>query len=109
MTYAQRIRLKNRDIDLDSIIKDAEHKIVALTGIRRSGKSSILMLLLQRLNEKNQKAVYVNAEDTRLRNTPDILDEALRWFGEGYLLIDEVTNTQKRISYHSELMGTQLV
>ena len=51
------------------------------------------MLLLQRLNEKNQKAAYVNAEDTRLRNTPDVLDEALRWFGdEGYLLIDEVTN-----------------
>jgi predicted AAA+ superfamily ATPase len=94
-TYAQRIKLKNRDVDLDSIIKDAEHKIVALTGIRRSGKSSLLMLLLQRLNGENQKAAYINAEDTRLRNTPNILDEALRWFGdEGYLLIDEVTNAQ---------------
>jgi len=91
--YAQRIQLKKREIDLDSIIQDAEHKIVALTGIRRSGKSSLLMLLLRRLHEKKRRTAYINVEDTRLKNIPNILDEALKWFGdEGYLLIDEITN-----------------
>jgi predicted AAA+ superfamily ATPase len=42
--YALERPLRPRDIDLDSIAKLAKLKIVAVTGARRSGKSSVLML-----------------------------------------------------------------
>ncbi|TDA41963.1 MAG: hypothetical protein DSO07_01825, partial [Thermoproteota archaeon] len=42
---------------------NARDKIVAITGIRRSGKSSLLMLLLQRLLRRGERAAYINLED----------------------------------------------
>ena len=91
-TYAARRQLIPRDVDLDAIIEASQRKIVGITGIRRSGKSSLLMLLRQRLAQRHEKAAYINLEDTRLRQTPQLLDDALKWFGdEGTLLLDEVT------------------
>jgi predicted AAA+ superfamily ATPase len=91
-SYALERPLRPRDIDLDSIAKLAKLKIVAVTGVRRAGKSSVLMLLAQHLESKGEKVGYVNAEDTRLQ-PGELLDNALRWFGDdGYLIIDEVTS-----------------
>ena len=91
-TYAARRQLTPRDVDLNAIIEASQRKIVGITGIRRSGKSSLLMLLRQRLAQRTEKTAYINLEDTRLRQSPQPLDEALKWFGdEGTLLLDEVT------------------
>jgi len=91
-TYAFGRHLKSRDIDLGSIIERSELKIVAVTGARRSGKSSVLMLLAQKLKKDGQRVSYINAEDTRLRSET-LLEEAIKWFGdEGYLIIDEITS-----------------
>lgn len=91
-TYAARRQLTPRDVDLDAVIDASQRKIVGITGIRRSGKSSLLMLLRQRLAQRNMKTAYINLEDTRLKQSPQLLDDALKWFGdEGTLLLDEVT------------------
>src|SRR3990172_3909907 len=90
--YAKKKILYARDVDLGSIEQSSLSKIVAVTGIRRSGKSSVLMLLLQKLSSERKKAVYINVEDSRLSNNENVLDDALKWFGdEGYLLLDEIT------------------
>ncbi len=91
--YAKKKELHTREINLDSIEQNSLSKIVAITGIRRCGKSSVLMLLLQKLSSEGKKAVYINVEDSRLSSNENVLDDALKWFGdEGYLLLDEVTN-----------------
>jgi len=91
--YAQRKVLLSRDLNLDSIINVSNSKIVAITGIRRSGKTSVLMLLAQKLSKKGKKVAYINLEDSRLRESKDVLDEVLKWFGDdGFLLLDEVTS-----------------
>ncbi len=93
-TYAGKKELLSRDINLDSIIENSGKKIIAITGVRRAGKTSVLMLLLQRLQFDGKKAIYINLEDSRLKNYPSILDEVLKWFGdEGFILLDEITNS----------------
>ncbi|MBI4450457.1 ATP-binding protein [Candidatus Woesearchaeota archaeon] len=65
---------------------------MGITGIRRCGKSSVLILLRQLLEHKGEKAAYLNVEDSRIKEVT-VLDSALKWFGDdGYLLLDEVTS-----------------
>ncbi|MFW6120069.1 MAG: ATP-binding protein [Petrotogales bacterium] len=90
--YAKQQKLRKRNIDFSSIIRNTQMKIPAITGIRRSGKTSILMLLAQLLSKKKEKVGYINLEDNRLKNQEDVLDNIIKWFGdEGYLLLDEIT------------------
>ena len=91
-TYALSTGLKDRDIDLNALVRWSDLKVVALTGVRRSGKSSLLMLLAQHLRTTGRKVAYINAEDSRLaRDT--LLEDALKWFGDsGYLIVDEITS-----------------
>ncbi|HIH76883.1 MAG TPA: AAA family ATPase, partial [Methanomassiliicoccales archaeon] len=91
-TYALSTELKDRDIDLNALVRWSDLKVVALTGVRRSGKSSLLMLLAQHLRTTGRKVAYINAEDSRLaRDT--LLEDALKWFGDsGYLIVDEITS-----------------
>jgi predicted AAA+ superfamily ATPase len=93
-SFAQRRSLIPRDIDVDALIRWSKLKIVSLTGIRRSGKSSILMLLAQELKGQGQNVSYVNIEDQRVRFQDDAWDQLLAWFGdqEGWLLLDEITS-----------------
>lgn len=92
-TYSMQKKLLPRDIDLDAIIENSRHKIIAISGIRRSGKSSILTLIAQRIVEKGGKCGYVNVEDSRFGEHINLLDEILEWFGdEGFLILDEVTS-----------------
>lgn len=91
-TYAKKKQLTNRDVDLKAFINNSKLKIVALTGIRRSGKTSILMLLAQTLTSQRKPVCYINLEDNRLRNRENVLDETIKWFGDkGFMLLDEIT------------------
>ncbi len=90
--YAKKRVLKSRAIDLDKIKSDSKLKIVAITGIRRAGKTSLLMLLLQKLISEGKRSAYINLEDSRIKDSKEVLDEILKWFGDsGYLLLDEIT------------------
>ncbi len=94
-TYAKKKQLLQRDIDFDAIIRNSKQKIVAITGIRRSGKSSALMLLAQRLASEGKKVCYINAEDSRIKHLDKALDASIKWFGDtGYMLVDEITSAQ---------------
>jgi predicted AAA+ superfamily ATPase len=91
--YAGKRALKPRLLNLEHLISDSRQKIVGVTGIRRSGKSSILMLVLQKLLLEGKRAAYVNLEDSRISDRTEVLDELIKWFGDsGYLLLDEVTS-----------------
>lgn len=92
-TYASKKVLKPREIDFESIKSNSKLKIIAITGIRRSGKTSVLILLHQMLLKEGKKVAYINVEDGRIKNNKNILDEILKWFEDkGYLLLDEITN-----------------
>lgn len=92
--YAEKKELKTRDINLEVLEKNSKLKIVAITGIRRAGKSSILMLLQQKLG-KSSKVAYINLEDSRIKDNKDVLDNVLKWFGDsGFLLLDEITGVK---------------
>jgi len=92
-TYALRRVLVQRDMDLEAVARNSRSKIVAITGIRRCGKSSVLMLLAQKLANEGKKVCYVNVEDSRLGAEKDVLDQILKWFGDdGFMLLDEITS-----------------
>lgn len=92
-TYALRKKLIHRDINLDAVISNSLTKIVAITGIRRCGKSSVMMLLAQKLTNEGKRVCYVNVEDSRLGGEKNVLDQILKWFGdEGFMLLDEITS-----------------
>jgi len=108
--YAQRKKLKQRDIDSNFLINTSKFKIIAITGIRRSGKTSLLILLRQMLKKKNEKVRYVNLEDSRIKDKKKVLDDILAWFGDsGYLLLDEITSVDDWTGwlsrYHEMLKG----
>ncbi|MBI4182199.1 MAG: ATP-binding protein [Candidatus Aenigmarchaeota archaeon] len=91
--YAQRKILKPRDLNLADIASASALKVVAITGVRRCGKTSVLLLLRQRMAKEGKRAAYVSMEDSRVKGIPDVFDAVLKWFGdEGFLLLDEVTS-----------------
>ena len=110
--YAERKVLFPRDFDSDAIIRTSSSKIVAITGVRRSGKSSFLMLLYQRLKHEGHTVGYVNVEDSRIKDNRESLDEVLKWFGDdGYLILDEITSAhdwQGWLARSHELLKGQL-
>jgi predicted AAA+ superfamily ATPase len=94
-TYALRKALVQRSVNLDALERSSASKIVAITGIRRCGKSSVLMLLAQKLSKEGKKVCYVNVEDSRLSQEKDVLDQILKSFGdEGFMLLDEITSAK---------------
>jgi len=91
-TYAGKKTLKKRALDLSGLISNSRLKIIGITGIRRSGKSSILIMLQQELVKKGENAAYINLEDSRIKDNKTVLDDVLKWFGDtGFLMLDEVT------------------
>ena len=92
-TYASKKELKSREMDLGDIERNSKLKIVSITGIRRAGKSSILLILQQKLSKKGDKVAYINLEDSRIKDDKNVLDSLIKWFGDsGYLLLDEITS-----------------
>ena len=93
--YAQKKSLQMRDFPFRQLLSNVRLKIIAITGMRRSGKTSILLLLHQKLSQQQEKSSYINLEDSRIKNDPQVLDTLLKWFGEqGYLLLDEITSVK---------------
>ena len=91
----QEKKLLEREVDFDSIIANSKSKIIAITGIRRAGKSSVLMLLAQKLVAQGEKVCYINLEDSRIKDNTHVLDETIKWFGDGgFMLLDEVTSSK---------------
>lgn len=91
-TYAGKKTLKKRALDLSGLISNSSLKIIGITGIRRSGKSSILIMLQQELVKKGENAAYINLEDSRIKDNKTVLDDVLKWFQDtGFLMLDEVT------------------
>ena len=80
-------------------------EIIVLTGIRRSGKSTLLKLEMQDLAERvgKEALLYINFEDPRLSDSLDTrtLDQIFETYretinpeGEVYLFLDEVQNVK---------------
>jgi len=91
--YAKKKALLPRNVAFEPLITNSASKIVAITGIRRCGKTSLLMLLAQKLDREGRKVAYVNLEDSRIKENRAVLDDALKWFGEdGFLFLDEITS-----------------
>lgn len=90
--------LLNRDVQLTV---DTE-KIIALRGVRRSGKSSILLLTMNKLiaaGTKKEQILFINFDDERLQFTLSDFDLIIQSyqelypttaFNEVYLFFDEI-------------------
>lgn len=97
---AKKNELFNRDILKDIIIGGKE--IVDLVGPRRSGKSSILKLLIKRFN-LNDNFLYINFEDPFFieNNEPQIIEEIISVFREyfnknlRYIFFDEIQEIEQ--------------
>ena len=100
-----KIKIKKRQL-LDNAIKLLDFKeIIAITGVRRSGKTYLMYELMQYLIKKVNKEsiVYINFEDERLSflETKD-LDKIFEYFfefrkpeGKIYFFFDEIQNVPK--------------
>ncbi|MEK6973391.1 MAG: ATP-binding protein [archaeon] len=86
--------LKDRIFNIDKAIAESKNRIVSITGIRRAGKSSVLMLTYKKLISLGKKSSYANLEDNRLQ-IPQALDTILKQTPDAeWLLLDEVTTTK---------------
>ncbi len=91
--YSKKRKLLERETDPQMMVRNSERTITAISGIRRGGKSSSLMLLAQHIRNEGKKFAYINLEDGRISDRKEVLDEVIKWFGdEGYLLLDEITS-----------------
>src|SRR3989344_2566922 len=91
--YAKNRDLIERSIDLENIKSNSKLKIISISGVRRSGKTSILIILYNLLKKQNEKVAYINLEDSRIKNDKEVLNKIIKWFGDdGYLLLDEITS-----------------
>jgi len=91
----ERERIIGRDIPRDELMKFIEHSnILAILGVRRSGKSIFSHLLLQ-----GKKFGYVNFDDERFagleaENLNNVLQAFYELYGTDleYLILDEIQN-----------------
>ncbi|MGC8496272.1 MAG: ATP-binding protein, partial [Candidatus Micrarchaeia archaeon] len=94
--YGSKIELIERDIP----VSDNSNFIKALVGPRRAGKSSMMLILMQKLRKKGITPIFINGEDIDFVGiTPENLDKiedtiykvyALSASKPVYLFIDEV-------------------
>jgi predicted AAA+ superfamily ATPase len=78
--------LVRRDVDLPLTIQ----KIIVVTGMRRSGKTSLLLHAIQMLRQSidHKRILYLNFEDERLRLRTEDLDLILQAYRELYPDLD---------------------
>ena len=92
--------LKNRNIEIPT----NTGKIISVTGVRRSGKSHLLLLTIKKLVENNlskKNIIFINFEDERLKLKVEELDLILQSYRElypnilmrdVYIFFDEIQN-----------------
>ena len=84
-----------RDITLDKYL--ATSLVVIITGIRRSGKSSLMFLIKEKLGLTDSDYCYFNFDDERINNDVSILEDLYHLHLEVYgkepvLFFDEIQN-----------------
>lgn len=85
--------LIERDVSLDTFIKTSQ--VVVITGVRRCGKSSLLYLLKQKMQLKDEDYCYFNFDDERIINEislPEEIDNIHRelYAKDAVLFFDEI-------------------
>jgi len=86
--------LKDRDIETSALLNNPLKKIFTFTGFRRVGKTYLLYLLIQKID--NCPVLYFNFEDERLPESTEVLTELLYAYEElyhkkpDYLFLDEI-------------------
>lgn len=86
--------LKDRELDVASLIQKRLNKIITLTGFRRVGKTYLLFLLMEKI--KDEFFVYFNFEDERIPEETEVLSEFIYAVEElyskqpSYLFFDEI-------------------
>ncbi|MHA1661464.1 MAG: ATP-binding protein, partial [Promethearchaeota archaeon] len=70
-TYLKQKNLIKRDIQT-KIIKSLGKEVIDIIGIRRSGKSSLLNLIIKQLDLKDSLILYVNFDDPMFANFLDL-------------------------------------
>jgi predicted AAA+ superfamily ATPase len=89
--------LIERELNVDKYITTSQ--IVILTGIRRSGKSSMLSLLKEKMNLSDAEFCYFNFDDERVISNISILENLhnlhIEIYGnEPVLFFDEIQNVE---------------
>jgi uncharacterized protein len=92
-TFSGHVGLIERDIDLDKYL--SSEQVVVITGIRRCGKSSLLYLIQQRMQLKEEDYCYFNFDDERIIGDVSILEKIDHIHQETYgkeaiLFLDEI-------------------
>jgi uncharacterized protein len=93
--FNNRKDLIHRDIKLEKYI--ATRQIVIISGIRRCGKSSLMFLIKEKMNLKDQEYCYFNFDDERIIADVSILEDIYNLHIEVYgqepvLFLDEIQN-----------------
>jgi predicted AAA+ superfamily ATPase len=95
--FKNKTNLIERELNLDKYIITSQ--IVILTGIRRSGKSSMLFLLKEKMNLSDAEFCYFNFDDERVVADTSILENLYNLHIEVYgnepvLFFDEIQNVE---------------
>ena len=88
--------------EINFLLKYLDYKqVIALSGIRRSGKTYLFFQLVKKLVEKKENVGYINFEDPRFDENVkqlDLLYESFLEYKEGgkiYFFLDEIQNIKK--------------
>ena len=93
--FANKDGLIDRDIDLENYLQTSQ--IVVITGVRRSGKSSLLYLISKRLGLHEQDYCYLNLDDERIPQDISIFENIYSLHRQMYenepvFFFDEIQN-----------------
>lgn len=93
--FAKKEGLIDRDINLEKYLQTSQ--IVVITGVRRSGKSSLLYLISKQLNLQEQDYCYLNLDDERIPQNISIFEDIYSLHRQMYqkepvFFFDEVQN-----------------
>ena len=93
--FTKKDKLIDRDMDLEKYLQTSQ--IVVITGVRRSGKSSLLYLISKQLNLQEQDFCYLNLDDERIPQDISIFEDIYSLHRQMYqnepvFFFDEVQN-----------------